>query len=124
MDLKKYFRKVEGSGYLATSGADGQVNIAVYSRPHVIEDGTLAFGMTEHHTHANVNENPKACYAFKEEGYRGYRIYLEKVREETGGHLLDEIRTRVDDIVSLGTGEQIKYVVYFQVLKIRPLVGG
>jgi hypothetical protein len=123
MDLKKYFRKAEGSGYLATSGADGRVNIALYSRPHVMEDGTLAFGMTERLTHANITENPHAVFAFREQGYRGYRLYLEKAREEAGGHLLDEIRTRVDEIVAPGTGKDIKYVVYFNCVKVLPLVG-
>ncbi len=123
MDLRKYFRQREGTGYLATSGRDGRVNIAVYSRPHVMEDGTLAFGMTERLTHANLQENPHAVFAFTEHGYQGRRIYLEKVREETGGDLFDEIRTRVDAIVGPGAGGDIKFVVYFRAVDNRPLVG-
>jgi hypothetical protein len=123
VDLKKYFRQKEGSGYLATAGRDGEVNIAVYSRPHVLKDGTLAFGMTSRLTHANLQENPHAVYAFKEEGFRGRRMYLEKVREETGGSLLQEIRARVNDIVWPGAGADITHVVYFKVVKNLPLVG-
>ena len=58
MDWKQYFEHEEGIGILATSDADGNVNLAVYSKPHVQEDGTLAFGMTDRLTHANLQSNP------------------------------------------------------------------
>jgi hypothetical protein len=89
-----------------------------------MEDGTLAFGMTDRLTHANLGENPYAVYAFNEKGYQeGVRLYLEKVREETEGPLLEEIRKRADEVVCPGTGDAIKYVVYFRVTKDLPLVG-
>ena len=108
---------------MATASRTGEVDIAVYSRPHVMEDGTLAFGMTDRLTHANLQENPHAVYAFNEKGYEGVRLYLEKVREETEGSLLQEIRRRADEVVCPGTGDAIKYVVYFRVTKDLLLVG-
>jgi len=123
MNWKDYFEKTTGKGFLATAGHSGEVDIAIYSRPHVMEDGTLAFGMTDRLTHANLVENPRAVYAFNESGYGGVRLYLEKVREETGGALLEEIRKRADEVVCPGTGDAIKYVVYFRVTKDLPLVG-
>ena len=123
MNWKEYFEKTTGKGFLATAGGTGEVDIAIYSRPHVMEDGTLAFGMTDRLTHANLGENPNAIYAFNEKGYKGVRLYLEKVREETEGPLLQEIRKRADEVVCPGTGDAIKYVVYFHVTKNLPLVG-
>ena len=123
MDWKDYFEKTTGKGFLATAGRTGKVDIAIYSRPHVMEDGTLAFGMTDRLTHANLGENPYAVYAFNDKGYQGVRLYLEKVREETEGPLLEEIRKRADEVVCPGTGDAIKYVVYFRVTKDLPLVG-
>ncbi len=123
MNWKDYFEKTTGKGFLATGGRSGEVDIAIYSRPHVMEDGTLAFGMTDRLTHANLQENPYAVYAFNEKGYKGVRLYLEKVREETEGSLLQEIRKRADEVVCPGTGDAIKYVVYFRVTKDLPLVG-
>lgn len=123
MDWKRYFEAAAGTGYLATANAAGEVNVAVYSRPHVIDAETVAFGMTDRLTHANLRENPHAAYAFRERGFQGVRLYLEKVREETEGPLLDAIRTRATEIVGPGTGEAVAFAVYFRIRKWLPLVG-
>jgi hypothetical protein len=123
MNWRRYFETKRGKGFLATAGKGGKVNIAVYSRPHVMDDNTLAFGMTDRLTHANLQENPHAVYAFNEErGFEGFRLYLERVREEKEGPLLEEIRKRADEVVCPGTGDLIQYVVYFRVAKDLPLV--
>jgi hypothetical protein len=41
MELKEYFEQTHGRGVLATADSDGKVDAAVYSRPHILEDGTL-----------------------------------------------------------------------------------
>ncbi|MBI5013875.1 MAG: pyridoxamine 5'-phosphate oxidase family protein [Deltaproteobacteria bacterium] len=97
--------------------------MSVYSRPRVMPDGTLAFGMTDRLTHANLQENPFAVYAFMKRGFAGVRIYLEKVGEEGAGPVLDEIRSRADAVVGAGTGEQVQFLVLFRVRKHLPLVG-
>ncbi|HSH68653.1 MAG TPA: pyridoxamine 5'-phosphate oxidase family protein, partial [Deferrisomatales bacterium] len=61
MDWNKYFEGRRGTGFMATADKDGEVNIAVYSRPRVMEDGTLAFGMTDRLTHKNLQDNPRAA---------------------------------------------------------------
>jgi hypothetical protein len=122
MDWKAFFEETRGKGFLATAGQTGEVNIAPYSRPHIMEDGTFAFGMTERLTHANLQENPHAVYAFNAKGFEGVRFYLEKTREETEGPLLEEIRKRADEVVCPGTGAHIKQVVYFRLKKNLPLV--
>lgn len=123
MNWKDYFEKTNGKGFLATAGETGEVDIAIYSRPHVMEDGTLAFGMADRLTHANLQKNPHAVYAFNEKGYQGVRLYLQKVREETSGPLFEEIRKRADEVVCPGTGDLLKSVVYFRMTKNLPLVG-
>ena len=97
MRWKAYFENAKGTGYLATAGRDGKVNIAVYSRPHVLANGTLAFGTGDRLTHANLTENPHAVYAFNEGRFQGVRLYLEKIHEETEGPLLEEIRATADE---------------------------
>lgn len=124
MDLKNYFKNASGMGFLATANAKGEVDIAVYSRPTVMDDGTLACGMADRLTHANLSQNPHAVYAFHEGSFRGKRLFLEKVREETEGTLLDGIRKDADRMVGPGVGNLVKYVVYFRVTKELPLVGG
>ena len=124
MDWKEYFEKKTGMGFLATANSRGEVDIAVYSKPKVMEDGTLACGMADRLTHANLSENPHAVYAFNEGGFQGKRLFIEKVREETEGPLLEGIRKEADKMVGPGVGDLVKFVVYFRVKKDLPLVGG
>lgn len=123
MSWKEYFEKTEGHGYLATADSKGHVDIAVYSRPHVQDDGTFAFGMADRLTHANLQSNPYATYAFNEAGYRGVRLYLRKIREETEGQILDVIKERANRVSVPGAGDAVKYVVFFELIKDLPLVG-
>jgi hypothetical protein len=124
MEWKEYFKEKSGMGFLATSNSKGDVDVAVYSRPTVMDDGTLGYGMADRLTHANLQENPHAVYAFNEGGFQGVRLFLEKVREETEGPLLDSIREEADRVVGPGIGDLVKFVVYFRVTKQLPLVGG
>ena len=124
MDWKEYFEKKTGMRFLATANSKGEVDIAVYSKPKVMDDGTLACGMADRLTHANLSENPHAVYAFNEGGFQGKRIFIEKVREETEGPLLEGIRKEADKMVGPGVGDLVKFVVYFRVKKDLPLVGG
>jgi hypothetical protein len=47
MDLKVHFRSQHGIGILSTADAEGRVDHAVSSRPHVFDDGTVAFVMRD-----------------------------------------------------------------------------
>ncbi len=78
MNLSEYFAKAKGCGVLATADAEGKVGIAVYARPHFIEEETVAFIMADRLTHKNLESNPHAAYLFIESGekYAGKRLYL------------------------------------------------
>jgi hypothetical protein len=123
MDWREYFQGQTGKGFLATADDAGQVNVAVFSRPHVLPDDVFAFGMADRLTYANLQRNPFAAYAFVESGYAGVRLYLEKIGEEDRGPLLEEIRARAERLVGPGAGSQIRRVVFFRLLKHLPLVG-
>jgi len=47
MDLQKYFEKAKGVGVMATADHSGKVDIAIYAKPHFMEDGTIAFIMAD-----------------------------------------------------------------------------
>jgi hypothetical protein len=124
MTLKKYFENVQGSGVLATADASGKVDAAIYSRPHLQDDGTLAFIMREHLTHENLQSNPFAVYLFLEDGpgYKGLRIYLKKTREDANPELIASM-TRRNLKPELDTQKGPKHLVYFAIEKILSLVG-
>jgi hypothetical protein len=123
MDLGAYFEDAKGCGVLATADAGGTVNAAVYARPHFFDDKTVAFIMRERLTHANLQTNPRATYLFIESGagYKGKRLYLTKVREETSDELVASICRRCD--YTMFSGELTRHVVFFTIDKVLPLVG-
>ena len=122
MDLKRYFHDHDGLGFLSTANTTGEIDIAVYARPRVLEDGTVVFGMSDRLMHANLTDNPHATYAFHEGGYDGVRLFLDKVKEENEGAMLDSIRTTVHEESDWGMEEEIRYAVYFRVNRELPLV--
>jgi hypothetical protein len=124
MTLKEYLQGVSGKGVLSTADAEGKVDAAIYSKPHIIDDGTLAFIMRDHLTHHNLGSNPYATYLFIEDvpHYKGIRLFLKKVREDTDPDLISQMTRR-----SL-TSEQDKargpkFLVYFVLEKTLPLIG-
>lgn len=123
-DLKKYFEETEGTGVLATAGANGEVNAAVYARPHIFEDGTAAMIMRNRLTRKNLQENPNAAYLFMEKGagYKGCRLYLTKTGEDTDPEKIRELRRRCPTTDTDPDNTEI-YLAYFRVDKVLPLVG-
>jgi hypothetical protein len=123
MDLKSYFENTKGLGVLSTADSDGNVDSAVYARPHVMEDGTIALIMRDRLSHNNLRTNPKAAYLFKEDGpgYKGKRFFLSKVGEEQDARKIDELRRRsYPEDEKQGTTE---FLVYFRINKELPLIG-
>jgi len=123
MNLSGYFENTEGTGILATADSNGNVDIALYARPHAIDEQTVAFIMNEHLSYKNLTSNPKAAYLFLEEGpgYSGKRLYLTKIREDTNAELIDSMKRRKSSKYS--ETESKKYLVYFRVDKVRALTG-
>src|SRR5512138_1783223 len=117
MDWTEYFTAHKGHGLLATSDRTGKVDVAVFARPHVLGDGSFAWGMGDRLTHKNLSENPHAAYAFDEGGWRGHRFYLEKIGEEEEGTLVESIRARADDVAGPGAAAAVRHVVRFRVLR-------
>jgi len=122
MNLGEYFEQTKGYGILATADVDGKVNVALYSRPHFMDDGNAAFIMAERLTYQNLKANPWAAYLFIEstEGYSGKRLYLRKVKEEQNDQLINEIRRKR---YHLPSQPETRHIVYFEVEKVLPLIG-
>ena len=124
MSLSDYFENVKGFGILATADEDGMVDLAIYAKPYVIDETTIAFIMRERLTRKNLKSNPKAAYMFVEqgEGYAGKRLYLTKIREESNTSVVEMFRKKQPEICS-PNDDSNKYLVHFQIDDIRLLVG-
>lgn len=122
-DLKTYFESTPGLGVLSTSDKAGIVDSAIYSRPHVMEDGTIAFIMNDRLSHKNLQSNPHAAYLFREEGqgYQGKRLLLTKVSEERDTERLAQLKRRHYPPEKAFAGP--KFLVFFKIEKELPLIG-
>jgi len=125
MKLSEYFEKKKGRGIMAISDSEGKVGIAVYARPHFIDEKTVAFIMADRLIHKNLESNPHASYLFMESGerYVGKRLYLTKVKEEKDSALIDQIRRRESCPVDEGYKKGTRFLVYFKIDKVLPLIG-
>ena len=124
MKLADYFQKISGVGILATANKDGEVDAAIFATPTIIDDGQVAFIMRDRLTHKNLQSNPFAIYVFMEDGafYKGTRIFLKKIKENTNPKLIESMSRRhlpPDEDKARGP----KFIVYFEITKTLPLVG-
>lgn len=124
MELKDYFESTKGYGVLSTANKDGEVNAAIYSRPHVMDDGSLAIIMNDKLSHQNVTGNPKAHFLFIEDGpgYKGVRLSLTMLREEQDTELLYSLCRRCYP-KELEKKDKTRFLVFFRVDRQSPLVG-
>lgn len=123
MDLKSYFETNSGLGILSTADDKGHVDAAVYSRPHVLENGTVAFIMRDRLTHHNLQSNPHAIYLYKESGsgYDGKRLFMTKLWEEKESDMLYRLRRK--SYPEDKDRRENKFLVFFKVDKAIPLIG-
>lgn len=121
MNLREYFDTTKGLGVLSTADSEGKVDAAIYSRPHFMDDGTVALIMRDRLSHHNLQSNPHATYLFKEDGagYSGKRLYLTKLREEKNSETLESLRRRKRTDESGAD----RFLVFFSLDKTLPLVG-
>jgi hypothetical protein len=125
MKLSEYFEKKKGRGVIATADSEGRVGVAIYARPHFINEKTVIFIMADRLMHKNVQSNPHAAYLFLESGdrYVGKRLYLTRIKEEKDSALIDKIRRKERYPAYDKYVDKTKYLVYFHVDKVLPLIG-
>lgn len=123
MNLAELFTN-PGLGVMSTSSSDGKVNSAVYARPHVIDETTLVWGMTDKRTYQNLTRNRHAAFLFKTNGpgYNGVRLALELIKTEEEGELLETIKANTESIVGPGAGAGITHASWFRVAEVRGLI--
>lgn len=124
MKLKQYLESREGKSILSSANADGLVTPAIYSKPHVFDDGTIAFVMRKRLTHENLKTNPHASFMFIEEGqgYNGIRLFLKKIKEDTDDALIDKMKRR-HLTPEADEAKGPKFLTHFRVEIILPLIG-
>ena len=124
MDLAGYFEKNDGVGILGTSDSSGKADLAIYAKPFVVDENTIALVMKQRLSHQNLKANLQAAYLFLEKGsgYKGIRLYMTMLREESNQSLIADMRKK-QPCMFPQEDDSGKFLVFFRVDHIRPLVG-
>lgn len=122
MKLQEYFAGQSGVGIISTANKNGEVNSAVYAKPHVTGKNTIAFVTRDKRTRANLQENVNANYLFieKEGDFKGVRLYLTMTEEVQDKELIASLSRRTpaseDDSIE-------RFLISFTVEKALALIG-
>lgn len=121
MKLAEYLDFTTGVGILSTANRQGEVNAAVYSRPHILDRNIVAFIMRERLSRANLLENNHAHYLFLEENSksRGVRLHLDMLEETDDREEVKSFSRRKN----VADDDENRYLVTFRVTKALALLG-
>jgi hypothetical protein len=124
--LMEYFNKQPRLGTLSTSNKKGNVDVAYFGSPRMVDEKTVFMGLGKNRTFANLQENPNAAYMIMEPGktlteWKGVRVYLKMTDCQTSGEKLDMIRAKIAEAAGEGASKMIHAAVTFEIQEIRPL---
>ncbi len=124
--LMEYFNKQPRLGTLSTADKAGNVNVAYFGSPRMVDEKTVFMGLGNNRTFANLQDNSKAVYMIMEPGeslpeWKGVRVYLSMSDCQTSGEKLDKIRAAIAEKAGEGAARMIHAAVTFVVKEIRPL---
>jgi len=79
--LMEYFNKQPRIGTLSTADKTGNVDVAYFGSPRMIDEKTVVMGLGKNRTFANLQDNPNAVFMIMEPGkslpeWKGVRVYL------------------------------------------------
>jgi len=125
--LLEIFNKQPRIGTLSTANTQGDVNVAVFGSPQMIDENTVVMGIGENRSFRNLRENPKAVFIVMEPGdtimnWKGARVYLEALAIETGGGFYDQIRDNIAKAAGEQAAKMIHAAVRFKINDVRPIV--
>jgi hypothetical protein len=130
MDRKKVmemFNKKSRIGALATSNKNGDVNVAVFGSPQMINEDTIIMAIGDNRSFKYLQENPKASFIVIEPGespatWKGVRLYLEVAEFERYGEVLDSFREKIRKVAGKKSADAITAAIRFKIVDVRPLI--
>ena len=130
MDRKQVmemFNKQPRIGTLSTCDNTGNVNVAVFGSPMMVDENTVIMGIGLNRSLKNLKENPKAVFIVMEPGetapeWKGARVYLKAITIDDTGPFFDEVVEGVVKVAGEGARQMLKAAVRFEIKEIRPIM--
>jgi hypothetical protein len=126
-ELMELFNKWPRIGTLSTANKIGEVNVAVFGSPRMIDENTVVMGIANNRSFRNLERNPKAVFIVMEPGqtvrdWRGARVYLEALDMETEGKFYEEIKRGIAKAAGEEAAAMIHAAIRFKITEVRPIV--
>ncbi|UCF82688.1 MAG: pyridoxamine 5'-phosphate oxidase family protein [Desulfobacteraceae bacterium] len=126
-ELMALFNKYPRIGTLSTANTEGEVNVAVFGSPRMIDENTIVMGIGRNRSFRNLERNPKAVFIVMEPGetvmdWKGARVYLEATDLETEGDFYDEIKQNIAKAAGKQAADMIHAAIRFKITEVRPIV--
>lgn len=126
-EVMELFNKRPRIGTLSSANRNGDVNVAIFGSPQMIDENTVVMGIGRNRTFQYLQENPKAVFIVVEPGesvmdWKGCRVYLEAQAIETEGSLYDTIKAKIAEMAGENAAKMIHAAVRFQVTEVRALL--
>lgn len=126
-ELMELFNKWPRIGTLSTANKVGDVNVAVFGSPRMVDENTVVMGIGNNRSFRNLERNPKAVFIVMEPGqtvmdWKGARVYLEAVDMETEGKFYEEIKRGIAKAAGEEAADMIYAAIRFRITEVRPIV--
>ncbi len=126
-ELMELFNKYPRIGTLSTANKEGDVNVAIFGSPRMIDENTVVMGIGENRTFRNLERNPKAVFIIIEPGetasdWKGARVYLEATDMKTEGEFYDQIKHSIAKAWGQETAAMVHAAIRFKITEVRSLV--
>jgi hypothetical protein len=126
-ELMALFNKQPRLGTLSTANKLGDVNVAVFGSPRMVDENTIVMGIGNNRSFRNLERNPKAAFIVMEPGktpsdWKGARVYLEAVDMETGGPFYEDITQNIAKQWGQQTADGVHAAIRFKITEVRPII--
>ena len=126
-EVMEFFNKRPRNCLITTANGKGDVNVAVYGSPRMIDENTVTIAVRDSRSYQNLRENPKAAIIVMEPGEvkhdsKVVRVYLELSAIETEGELLNQYKDTVAKRAGKKSADGLLAAIRFKIRDVRPLI--
>ena len=125
--VMEMFNRTPRIGTLSTCDKNGNVNVAVFGSPMMVDENTVIMGISQNRSLRNLKENPKSVFIVIEPGakmsdWKGARVYLEAKAIDETGPFFEEVIEGIVKVAGESARQMLKAAVRFEIQEIRPIL--
>jgi len=126
-EVMALFNKRPRNCLICTANTKGEVNVAVYGSPRMIDEDTVVLAVRNNRSYQNLQKNPKAAIIVVEPGEikhdsKAVRVYLEVTDIETDGDLLDQFKEEIGARAGKEVADSLQAALHLKITGVRPLI--